>query len=111
VKFRWQFRSGRGPECGSHGRLFGHLDLEQGVDFDVEPLGGGQYDTYPVPAEWTVTLTPRAFACNVCRLTLTGPDELQAANLPATRYEVTQDDLGEDFDPELYAESLYGLRD
>jgi hypothetical protein len=99
------------PECDSHGQLFGHVDVEQGVDYDVEALGNGEYESNPIPGEWTVTLIPRAFACNVCRLTLHGPDELQAARLPASRYEVGPEDLSEDFDPELYAESVYGLRD
>jgi hypothetical protein len=99
------------PECGSKGRLFGHVDATPEVDYDVEPLGNGEYDSYPVLAGWSVTLSPQAFACNVCQLTVHGPQELIESRLPASRHEVDPEDLGEDFDPESFAESEYGLRD
>jgi len=96
------------PECGSKGRLFGRVDVSPEVDYDVEPLGNGRYDSYMI-GYWSVTLSPQAFACNVCRLALHGPQELAEGRLPAARYEVEPEDLGEDFDPEGFAESEYGL--
>jgi hypothetical protein len=98
------------PECNSKGRLFGRVDVEPEVDYDVEPLGGGRYETHMI-GYWSITLSPQAFACNVCQLRLLGPQELAEGGLPASRHEVQRQDLGEDFDPELYAESIYGLED
>lgn len=98
------------PVCGSKGRLFGRVDVEPDVDFDVEPLGGGEYETVPVVG-WAVVLFPQAFACHVCRLTLHGPEELGECGLPASVHDVEPTDLGEDFDPALFAEAEYGLSD
>jgi len=53
---------------------------------------------------------PQAFACNVCRLTLHGPQELTEGQLPTSQHSVDPEDLGEDFDPEYFAESEYGLQ-
>ena len=99
------------PECGSKGRLFGHVDVDSEIDYDTEPLGNGKYESYPVFAGWSVALSPRSFACNVCRLTLNGPEELAEGRLPASRHEIVSEDLGEDFDPEFFAESAYGIPD
>ncbi|MGK5738915.1 hypothetical protein [Micromonospora sp. URMC 103] len=99
------------PACKLKGRLFGRVDVDHDVDFDVESVGNGEYDSYPVLGGWTVDLTPQAFACNVCRLTLHGPEELVQAKLPAARHAISLKDLGEDFDPEHFAESEYGIRD
>jgi hypothetical protein len=99
------------PGCGSKGRLFGPVDADPELDYDVEPLGNGQYESYPVGVAWSVTLFPQAFACNVCRLTLHGSQELSEGRLPASRHEVSPGDLGDDFDPDQFAESQYGLSD
>lgn len=98
------------PECGSKGRLFGYADVSADVDFEVESIGNGEYESYPV-AGWLVTFAPQTFACNVCRLTLHGPQELSEAELPSSRHEVDPRDLGEDFDPECFADSHYGIHD
>lgn len=98
------------PECGSKSRLFGRVDVSPEVDFDVEPLGGGQYDAVP-HGYWALTLAPQAFACSVCLLTLHGPDELAECGLPASLHEISPEDLGEDFDPQAFAEAEYGLDD
>nr|WP_271209957.1 hypothetical protein [Rhodococcus wratislaviensis]GLK34828.1 hypothetical protein GCM10017611_16770 [Rhodococcus wratislaviensis] len=99
------------PECGSRGRLHGPIDVDPIIDFDVEPLGNGEYETSPYSPGWEVTLAPTGFACNVCRLGLNGTQELAECSLPAFRHEVAIDDLSDDFDPELAAEQLYGIGD
>jgi hypothetical protein len=99
------------PECGSKGRLFGSLDATPEVEYDSEPLGGGEYESWAYFAGWSIGLSPQAFACNVCRLTLHGLDELSGCQLPASRYEVTPEDLGPDFDPAEFAEREYGFHD
>jgi hypothetical protein len=89
------------PECGSEGRLLGRLDAEAEPDWDVEPLGGGEYQAFLAGFEWTLTLYPQVFTCNVCRLTLADQEELREAHLPIVPEEVQMEDLGEDFDPAL----------
>lgn len=56
-------------------------------------------------------MSPFSFSCNVCRLTLSGADELLAAGLPAHATSISPDDLGPDFDPARVAERLYGIND
>jgi hypothetical protein len=99
------------PECGSDGRLFGEVDVDPDVDFDVEPDGSGGWDSSPYVAGWFVTLLPHAFACNVCELSLTGPAELSEGTVPATRIDVEASDLGDDFDPAEFSERMYGRHD
>lgn len=99
------------PECSSRGRLQGPIDLDAQIDFDVTGFGGGHYSADPYLAGWDVTLTPTSFACNVCRLTLNGSQELEECSLPSSRHPIDIDDLGEDFDPDLESERLYGSRD
>ncbi|HWJ65116.1 MAG TPA: hypothetical protein VNT31_00420 [Nocardioides sp.] len=89
------------PECGSAGRLIGRVDVTEEVDFDVEPLGGGQYNTVPY-GYLAVALVPQAFACNVCQVSLHGVAELAEAGLPSNPHEVAPEDLGGDFDLETY---------
>jgi len=64
-------------------------------------LGGGEYQAFVVGVEWTITLYPQVFTCNVCHLTLTGQEELREAHLPTAPEEIHMEDLGEDFDPVL----------
>lgn len=99
------------PECSSRGRLQGAIDLDAQIDFDVTGFGDGHYSADPYLAGWDVTLTPTSFACNVCRLTLNGPQELEECSLPSSRHPIDIDDLGEEFDPDLESERLYGSRD
>lgn len=87
------------PECNSQGRMFGHVDVEPQVDVDVEPIGGGEYDWSYYEAGWEITFDPRVYACNVCRLTLRGVDELAECQLPVRPYRVEANELGDDFDP------------
>lgn len=99
------------PECGSKAGLYGLVDVSPEVDVDVEPLGGGEYGSYISASWWEVTFAPRAFDCPVCQLTLTGIDELAEARLPTARHVIKPEALGEDFDPEAFAEELYGVHD
>lgn len=89
------------PECGSEGRLLGRLDGEAEPDWDVEPVGGGEYQAYLAGVIWTLTFYPQVFTCNVCRLTLADQEELREAHLSTTPEEIQMEDLGEDFDPML----------
>lgn len=89
------------PECGSSARLFGELDVEDDVDWDVEPLGGGQYISLPYGVS-SYYFSPSDFACNVCQLSLHGWQELREGGLEFTRHEVSPSDMDEDFDPDLY---------
>lgn len=45
------------PECESIAKEFGTVDVSPEVDFDVEPLGGGQYAPVPMPY-WEISFTP-----------------------------------------------------
>ena len=44
------------------------------MDFDVELSAGEQYESVPMPYS-EIWLLPQAFACAVCRLSLTNPAE------------------------------------
>jgi hypothetical protein len=93
------------PECGYKGRILGSLDIDADVDFDVEPMGGGSYSSHPILGRLNATLLPHAFTCNVCKLILNGADELGEAGLPSALYEISINDLGDDFDLDLFLES------
>lgn len=86
------------PECGSKGRLFGELSVDSEVDYDVEPLGGGQYESIAMGYYYVLGLVPERFACSVCRLRLSGTAELQECDLPTTRLDVDETDLGPNFE-------------
>ncbi|WP_233437876.1 hypothetical protein [Agromyces laixinhei] len=75
------------PECASSGRLFGYVDVEAEVDWDVEPLGGGQYEPIAI-GYWQPSFDPMVFFCAVCELVLDGQEELSTAGLPARRFDV-----------------------
>lgn len=85
------------PECGTVALLMGDTAVDFDVDWDVEPLGGGQYASIPIHVT-IITLTPEAFTCPVCHLELRGVDELAEAGLPAQPLNVSEDDLGPDFE-------------
>jgi hypothetical protein len=91
------------PECGSVARLFGRVDADPDVEYEAETLHHGETVYNPYIAGWLVELYPQVFECNVCRLTLTGIQELAEAGLPASRHQIDPRALGDDFDPE----SLY----
>lgn len=95
------------PECGSKARLFGDVDVEAEADFDVEPLGGGEYEAVPVPY-WQVRLGPVTFFCMVCNLQLHGTQELAEAGLPSQYFDISSEDLGPDFDLDEHARAMYG---
>lgn len=90
------------PVCGWSGRLLGRVD----VDGDVDVEGGPDGPTYH--GYWVLTFYPRLFACNVCKLMLTDAQQLAAAGLANTEREVSEADLGEEFDASAWAEWLYG---
>ncbi len=84
------------PECGSKGRLLGRVDGDPEADWDVEPLGNGLYEPVFAGIYWKLTFHPHTYACSVCRLELYGTDELSEGHLPASSYDISQDDLGEE---------------
>lgn len=85
------------PECRYTGRLFGTIELEDQVDFDTEPLGGGEYEAIVVPY-WEIWFSPQAFECAVCHLALPSPDELAEGQIDVRRRIVASEDLGVEFD-------------
>ncbi|WP_157108704.1 hypothetical protein [Aldersonia kunmingensis] len=89
------------PECSSQGLIRGHLDVFRTVDPDVSL----DLDS---PGEWEILLSPTSFSCNVCRLALTGADELAAGGLPSREIPLWAKELGPNFDPAREAERLYG---
>lgn len=93
------------PACDSDGRLLGRIDVEGDVDIEGGPDGPEYYNF------WRIHFYPRAFACNVCKLTLSSAQELVAAGLSVENLELHEDDLGDDFSAAEWAEGLYGLRD
>jgi hypothetical protein len=94
------------PECGSKARLFGDLDVSGEVDYDAEPLGGGQYETIAVPY-WQLRLGPQTFFCMVCNLQLHGTQELAEAGLPSRYFDVSSEELGPDFDRDEHIRAMY----
>jgi hypothetical protein len=95
------------PECGNTGRTFGEVELDADADFDIEPLGNGEYEAIPMPY-WILWFAPQAFGCAVCQYALTGTVELEEAGMSTQRQEVRADDLGEDFDLDELVASEYG---
>ena len=92
------------PECGSGGRLIGSVDVTHEVDY--EQVG---VDDFVIRGDYYfIDLIPSAFACNVCKLTLHGQQELAACDLPSSRMDVQDHQLGPDFDPRTAAEAMYG---
>lgn len=93
------------PACDSDGRLLGRIDVDGDVDVEGGPDGPEYYSF------WRIHFYPRAFACNVCKLSLLSAQELVAAGLSAEDRELHEDDLGDDFSAAEWAEGLHGLRD
>lgn len=93
------------PVCGWNGRLLGRVD----VDGDVDVEGGPDGPTYH--SYWVLTFYPRLFACNVCKLMLVDPQQLAAAGVATVEREVSEADLGDDFDAAAWADWLYGHHD
>jgi len=97
----------RCPECGSAGMLYGDVDLIGNADWEVEPLGGGHYDSYLVGG-WDITLHPRGFFCAVCELHLDDRQELAAAGVSTESIEPSLGELGDAFDPSEVERYLIG---
>lgn len=95
------------PECASTGRLAGWLDADPQPEWDQEKVGG-RYETFLLAVGWELTLVPNSFVCNVCKLALDGPLELEAAKLPATRTVIDRSALEEDFDVEEFLRESEG---
>jgi hypothetical protein len=93
------------PACGRPARLWGDLEVESEVDFDVEPLGGGQYASSVPVAYWAVYLTPEALECPVCGLLLVGSEELDEAAVDSERRETAPEELSDDFDLDEFLRS------
>lgn len=89
------------PTCGHQGRLLGRVDVDSEVDWD-------HADGEMVPfSYWVVTLYPRAFGCNVCKLMLREVAELDAATVPSSPREIHPDDLGESFSVTAWIDAEY----
>ena len=95
------------PECDSSGGLIGGVDVTHEVDYEQV----GVDDFVPTADYYLIDLVPSAFACNVCKLTLHGQQELVACDLPSSRMPVEDYQLGPDFDPRTAAEAMYGTPD
>lgn len=93
------------PVCGFSGRLIGRLDVDGDADVEYED-GGPVYYGY-----WVLTLHPRAFGCNVCKLRVHGPEELAISRVPSDARQVSESELGADFDAAEWAERPYRARD
>lgn len=85
------------PACGFQARLFGSVEVRPEAEFDVEPLGGGRYESIAY-GFWQPALHPQTMVCTVCRLHLADPHELAEAGLPSQAFDVSDEDLGPDFD-------------
>ena len=96
------------PECGREGRLIGEVDVMRHVDVEFEQTGEVELELQVTHEYYLIDLIPTAFACNVCRLVLSGPQELRACSLPVSRLNVEDYQLGWDFDPRAAAEAVYG---
>lgn len=95
-------------ECGFSGRLIGEIDVSHEVEVEYEEIED-EVREVAVLDYYTVEMTPIAFACNVCKLTLHGQQELSAGRLQAYRFVVDDEsELGYDFDAKAVAEQLYG---
>ena len=99
------------PECGSSGRLIGGVDVTHEVETGYEQVGVDDFVPTPGADYYFIDLIPSAFACNVCKLTLHGQQELVACDLPSSRIDVQDYQLGPDFDPRTAAEAMYGTPD
>lgn len=97
----------RCPVCSMQGRLMGRVRQDPVVDFDTNKVGPGEYETTPVFAGWEFEMIPAVFACNVCRLRLTGTEELNNVGLPASPFAATQDELGDGYDPEMIVDGWW----
>lgn len=85
------------PACGATARLIGHVEVHPEVDFDVEPMGGGHYESITY-SYWQPELHPQACVCTVCGLHLLSPSELAETGVPFEAFDVPEEDLGPDFD-------------
>lgn len=93
------------PECANDGRLAGPISLTNhffGPDPD-DPADTGF-------TEWFATMSPSVFLCPVCRLKLTGLQEIQAAGLPQNP-DFDLYELDPDFDPDRPGENFNGTVD
>ncbi len=100
------------PECGSEGRLIGTVDVTHEVETEYEQDGEHNYVAIGVGSDYyLIDFIPSDFTCNVCKLTLSGQQELDVCDLPASRFDVQEDDLGSDFNARTAAEAMYGLHD
>lgn len=93
------------PVCGFTGRLFGDVDVDHELEYEQLPDG----DIVPILSSdyYRITLIPKAFACNVCKLELGDREELQAAGLETEPLDVQGHQLGFDFDPANYIPDRY----
>lgn len=92
------------PECSSGGRLFGRVDVESEPDWDIEPMGDGQYHQYISGTIWVLKFYPQLFSCNVCKIHLSGSEELVETGLPSEAEVVDEDELDDSFDLQSFSE-------
>jgi hypothetical protein len=100
------------PECGSEGRLIGTVDVTHELETEYEQVGEDNYVAIGAGSDYyLIDFIPSDFACNVCKLTLSGQQELDVCDLPASRFDIQEYSLGSDFDARTAAEAMYGLYD
>lgn len=91
------------PECRSVGRLIGDVDVTHEVEVEYEQIAEEDFAVHKGAEHYFIDLIPSAFACNVCKLTLHGQQEMAACSLPCTRMDVQDYQLGPHFDPRMAA--------
>lgn len=69
------------PECRNEGYFIGLIDIEVEPDYDQEPDGEGGYDLFISGHNKYALFSPEQFTCSVCKLHLSGRDELSASTL------------------------------
>jgi hypothetical protein len=64
------------PECGSEGRRIGGVDVAHEPGTEYEQVGEDDFVAAEGSDCYLIDLIPAAFACNICKLTLSGQQEL-----------------------------------
>jgi len=92
--------------------LIGTVDVTHEVETEHEQDGEDNYVAIGVGCDYyLIDFIPSDFARNVCKLTLSGQQELDVCDLPASRFDVQEYHLGSDFNTRTVAEAMYGLHD
>lgn len=94
------------PACEFDGRLIGLVDVHVDMDFDVS-----DGESMPTPC-YVIWFRPRSFFCNVCKLRLKDPVDLEVVRISIESRLIDNDaELGDDFDAAEWASSRYDIDD